>query len=416
MPKNLKLPFTKESIQRLVSQHPTPFYIYDEAGIRANARALYKAFSWAKGFKNYFAVKALPNPNIMKILHEEGMGMDCSSLAELMLCERVNIKAEDVMFTSNQTPLGEYVKAKTLGAVLNLDDITHIDFVEKNIGLPELVSFRYNPGPLKGGNSIIGKPEEAKYGLTEAQILEAFKLVKSKGVKRFGIHTMVASNELNPDYFVETADILFKLSARVCKETGITLDFINLGGGVGIPYKLEQERVDYNYLSEHIKGCYDSALTANGYAPKLFFECGRCITGPYGWLITTAIHEKHIYKEYIGADACAANLMRPAMYGAYHHIVVLGKENAPANNTYDVVGGLCENSDKFAIDRKLPKIELGDLLAIYDTGAHGHAMGYNYNGKTRSAELLLRPDGSAVQIRRAETQDDLFATIKFNAI
>jgi diaminopimelate decarboxylase len=320
------------------------------------------------------------------------------------------------MFTSNQTPEAEYRFARKLGVVMNLDDITHIDYLQ-NLGLlPELISFRYNPGPLKGGNAIIGKPEDAKYGLTESQMLEAFKIVKSKGVKRFGVHTMVASNELNADYFVETAQILFNLALKINQTVGIELEFVNLGGGVGIPYKPEQKAIDLEYLGDQIRQKYEQILVSNGYKPKIYMENGRVITGPYGYLVTRAIHTKHIYKEYIGVDACAADLMRPMLYGAYHHITVMGKENAPQDHMYDVVGSLCENSDKFAIDRQLPKIEVGDLVVIHDTGAHGHAMGYNYNGKLRSAELLLRPDGSVTQIRRAETLQDLFATIVYPAL
>lgn len=407
------VPFNKSKIEEIIAKYPTPFHIYDEKAIRENARLMKNAFSWAKGFKNYFAVKALPNPSILKIMKEEGFGADCSSKTELLLCEMVGISGEDIMFTSNQTPADEYALAEKLGGIINLDDITHIEYLEKNVGLPELISFRYNPGPLKGGNEIIGKPEEAKYGLTEPQIFEAFKIVKEKGVKRFGLHTMVASNELNADYFVETADILFKLAAKVHKEIGIEFDFINLGGGIGIPYRPEQEAIDINYLSAKIKERYDEIIVSAGMSPKLYLECGRVVAGPYGYLVTKAIHAKHIYKEYIGVDSCAANLMRPAIYGAYHHITVMGKEDAPKNHKYDIVGSLCENNDKFAINRMLPAIETGDVLVIHDTGAHGHAMGYNYNGKLRSAELLLKEDGSVDMIRRAETTDDLFATLKF---
>ncbi len=408
-----KVPFTKEQIEQIIKEYPTPFHIYDEKAIIANARRIKDAFAWSKGFKNYFAVKALPNPSILKLLHKEGFGADASSMTELLLCKKVGIVGEEIMFTSNQTPIAEYEKAKELGAVINLDDITHIEYLEKNLGLPELLSFRYNPGPLKDGNSIIGKPEEAKYGLTEPQMIEAFKIVKAKGVKRFGIHTMVASNELNADYFVETAEILFKLAAKISKEVGIKLEFINLGGGIGIPYKPEQNEVNIEYLANAVRQRYEQILSSQGLEPKIFLECGRVVTGPYGWLVTRAIHKKDIYKHYIGLDACAANLMRPSMYGAYHHITVMGKQNAPADHVYDIVGSLCENSDKFAINRNLPAIADGDIIVIHDTGAHGHAMGYNYNGKLRSAELLLKSDGSVQLIRRAETTDDLFATLHF---
>ena len=379
-----------------------------------NAKEFIDAFSWAAGFKEYFAVKALPNPHILKLLSTLGIGADCSSIAELYLSEMAGIKGEDIMFTSNDTPAHEYKKAYEMGAVINLDDITHIEFLEKTLGkLPELLCFRYNPGPLKGGNDIIGKPEEAKYGLTRQQMIDAYKISKEKGVKRFAMHTMVASNELNPEYFAETAVILFQLAADIYKETGIEMEFINLGGGVGIPYRPEQDRIEWKDLSARIKKAYDEIIKANGLNPKVYFELGRAITGPYGYLVTRAIHEKHIYKEYIGLDACMANLMRPALYGAYHHITVMGKENAKCDHTYDVSGSLCENNDKFAVDRKLPKIDIGDIVVIHDTGAHGHAMGFNYNGKLRSAELLLKKDGSVEMIRRAETLNDLFATLKF---
>ncbi|MDR0454211.1 MAG: diaminopimelate decarboxylase [Deferribacteraceae bacterium] len=408
------VPFTKECIEKIIQVYPTPFHIYDEATILANVKAFYEAFSWAPGFKNFFAVKALPNPSILRLLHKNGFGADCSSDTELLLAEMAGITGEDIMFTSNQTPASEYKLAMKLGAVMNLDDITHIDYLEKHLGMPELISFRYNPGPLKDGNDVIGKPVEAKYGLTEEQMLDAFRIVKRKGVKRFGIHTMVASNELNVSYFVETAEILFRLGAKIHKETGVDLEFINLGGGIGIPYNPDNAPVDFCCLGGKIKNLYERIITSAGMNPKIYFECGRVITGPYGYLVTKAIHKKHIYREYIGVDACAANLMRPMIYGAYHHITVMGKENLPCDKTYDIVGSLCENTDKFAINRKLPEIDTGDILVIHDTGAHGHSMGFNYNGKLRSAELLLHTDGAVEQIRRAETHDDLFATIIFN--
>ena len=408
------LPFTESQIREIQKSHPTPFYIYDEAAIRKNANRLTAAFSWCPGFKEYFAVKATPNPHLLKLLKQEGFGGDCSSMAELALCEKVGIIGEDVMFTSNETPAYEYKKAKELGAILNLDDITHVEYVEKNVGLPEVLSFRYNPGPLREGNAIIGNPEEAKYGLTREQLFEAYQLAREKGVKRFGLHTMVASNELNVSFFIETARMLFDLAREVADRLDIRLEFVNLGGGIGIPYRPDQQPVDLEQLSAGIKKLYDETIKPAGLDPlKIFMENGRCITGPYGFLVTQAVHEKHIYKNYVGVDACMANLMRPGMYGAYHHITVLGKEDAPLTETVDVVGSLCENNDKFAIDRKLPKIERGDLLVIHDAGAHGHAMGFQYNGKLRSAELLLRPDGSIKKIRRAETLDDYFATLDF---
>ncbi|ADD67578.1 Orn/DAP/Arg decarboxylase 2 [Denitrovibrio acetiphilus DSM 12809] len=408
-----KVPFSKEQIEEIIKKFPTPFHIYDEKAIVENAKRFKKAFEWAPNFKNYFAVKALPNPAIVKLLKNEGFGADCSSMAELLICDMVGITGDDIMFTSNETPEEEYQKAMEQKAVINLDDITHIDFLEKCAGLPETICFRYNPGPLKGGNDIIGKPEDAKYGLTKTQMIEAYKIMKSKGVKKFGMHTMVASNELNVDYFVETAVILFEMAAEIATEVGINLDFINLGGGIGIPYKPEQDEVNLEELGSKIKAKYDEILSSKGFQPEIYFECGRMITGPYGYLVTKAIHTKSIYKEYIGVDASMANLMRPGMYGSYHHVTVLGKENAEPVFTYDVVGSLCENCDKFAVDRKLPKIEIDDVLAIHDTGAHGHSMGFNYNGKLRSAELLLKADGTAEMIRRAETYEDLFATLKF---
>lgn len=409
-----KLPFTKEQIEKIIEKYPTPFHIYDEKAIIDNAREFIQAFSWIAGFKEYFAVKALPNPAILKLLKAENIGADCSSIAELYLSEMAGITGENIMFTSNDTPAYEYKKAYEMGAIINLDDITHIEYLEKALGkLPELLCFRYNPGALKGGNDIIGKPEEAKYGLIRQQMIDAYKISQSKGVKRFAMHTMVASNELNPEYFAETAVILFQLAVDVYKETGIQMEFINLGGGVGIPYREEQNKIEWADLSAKIEKAYNSILVAENYKPKIYFELGRAITGPYGYLVTTALHEKHIYKDYIGLDACMANLMRPALYGAYHHITVMGKENQPHTNTYDIAGSLCENNDKFAVDRKLPKIEIGDIVVIHDTGAHGHAMGFNYNGKLRSAELLLKADGSVEMIRRAETLEDLFATLKF---
>ena len=412
-----KLPFSESQIREIQKTYPTPFYVYDEAAIRKNAKRLNAAFSWCSKFKEYFAIKAAPNPHLLQILKEEGFGGDCSSMAELVLCEKIGITGDDVMFTSNETPAYEYKKAKEVGAILNLDDISHVDYVDENVGLPEVLSVRYNPGPARVGNAIIGNPSEAKYGLMREQIFEAYQAAQKKGVKRFGLHSMVASNELNVDFFIETAKMLFEIAREVAERLDIRLEFINLGGGIGIPYRPEQEPVDLERLSEGVKEQYDRLIKPAGLDPlKIYMENGRCITGPYGYLVTQAIHEKRIYKNYVGVDACMANLMRPGMYGAYHHITVLGKENAPETETLDVVGSLCENNDKFAIDRKLPKIERGDLLVIHDAGAHGHAMGFQYNGKLRSAELLLRPDGSVKQIRRAETLDDYFATLDFSEL
>jgi diaminopimelate decarboxylase len=420
--KNISLkavPFTKAQIEKIIKKYPTPFHIYDEKAIRENARRFYKAFSWAGGFKNYFAVKALPNPHILKILKEEGMGADCSSLPELILAQKVGLKGDNIMFTSNDTPAREFVFAKKMGAIINLDDITHIAMLEKTAGIPRLICFRYNPGSLRksGTNAIIGKPEEAKYGLTKEQLFKAYLTMKRKGVKRFGLHTMVVSNELDVNALAQTARMLFELVVEIYKKVGIKLEFVNLGGGIGIPYKLDQEAVNFEELSDRIKSFYKAIIVKNNLNPvKIVMECGRMITGPYGYLVTTVIHEKNTYKYYIGIDACMANLMRPALYGAYHHETVLGKESTQKTNTYDVVGSLCENNDKFAIDRKLPKIQMGDIMAIHDTGAHGHAMGFNYNGKLRSAELLLRPNHSVKLIRRAETPEDYFATLDFSSI
>ena len=390
-----KLPFNKNEVEEIIKKYPTPFHIYDEKEIRENARRFYQAFSWALDFKNYFAVKALPNPHILRILKEEGMGNDCSSLPELILAEKVGFKGEEIMFTSNDTPVKEFTKAKELGAIINFDDISHIPFLEETAGIPETICFRYNPGPSRqhSGNSIIGDPKEAKYGLTKPQLFEAYQIMKDKGVKRFGLHTMVVSNELNVDALAETAAMLFDLAVEINQQLGIKLEFVNLGGGVGISYKPDQEAVDLEVLSKKIRAFYQEKIVKNGLDPlRIVMECGRMVTGPYGYLVTKVIHEKHTYKKYIGVDACMANLMRPALYGAYHHETILGKENALKDHVYDVTGSLCENNDKFAIDRKLPKVEIGDILVIHDTGAHGHAMGFNYNGKLRSAELLLQSD------------------------
>ena len=409
-----KLPFDLAMIKDLIKTYPTPFHIYDEAGIKSVARNLVDAFSWNKGFKEYFAVKATPNPRIIKSLMEEGCGTDCSSMAELVLSERLGIVGENIMFSSNDTPAEEFKKARVLGSIINLDDIKHIDYIDKHAGLPDLVCFRYNPGPLREGNFIIGKPEEAKYGFMRDQLFEGYSRLKNQGIKRFGLHTMVASNELDMNFFVDTAKMLFELAVEIKKKLDIQLEFVNMGGGIGIPYKPDQNPVDISLLSHKIKTIYDELIVKNDIHPlKIFLECGRVITGPHGYLVSTVLHIKEIYKNYVGLDSCMANLMRPALYGAYHHITVLGKENNPLDFTFDVTGSLCENNDKFAIDRKLPKVEPGDILVIHDAGAHGYAMGFNYNGKLRSAELMLKTDGNVELIRRAETLDDYFSTMIF---
>lgn len=416
MPKKC-LPFTLEEIAAIAEKHPTPFHIYDEQGIRENARRLVAAFAWNPGFKEYFAVKACPNPRLMQILKEEGFGMDCSSLPELILSEKVGVTGESIMFTSNNTPESEFVKARELGAVINLDDITHIDYLKRCAGIPELICLRYNPGALKGGNAIIGNPEEAKYGFTGSQLFEGYAKLQQLGAKRFGLHTMVASNELNPNYFVETAEILFDLAVEINRQLGITFEFINLGGGIGIPYKPEDVPVDLEFVGEGIRKAYQERLIGKGHPElKIYLECGRMITGPYGYLVAKVLHVKETYKRYIGLDACMANLMRPALYGAYHHITIPARIGQLGARVYDVTGSLCENNDKFAVNRKLPDAVPGDLVVIHDTGAHGHAMGFQYNGKLRSAELLLRMDRSVELIRRAETVEDYFATLDFSRL
>lgn len=412
-----KLPFTKEQILEIMQKHPTPFHIYDEVGIRENARRFKKAFSVLPGFKEFFAVKALPNPFIMKILKEEGFGADCSSLPELLLAEKIGLKNEDIMFSSNDTPADEYKKAKELVAIINLDDISHIPFLEKHAGIPDLICFRFNPGPARQGNQIIGDPKEAKYGFTREQLFEGYRLCQEKGIKRFGLHTMIVSNELNPDFFIETAKMMFELAVEINKKLGIKLEFVNLGGGLGIAQKPEEIALDYEKLAGRMKKVYDEIIVENELdGLKIFMECGRIITGPYGYLVTTVLHLKHTYKEFVGCDACMANFMRPAMYRAYHHITILGKENEPTTKMYDVTGSLCENNDKFAINRPLPEVKEGDILVIHDTGAHGHAMGFNYNGKLRSSELLLRENKEVFEIRRAETVDDYFSTLDFGSL
>ncbi|MDY4832889.1 MAG: diaminopimelate decarboxylase [Treponema sp.] len=412
-------PLSKAQLDDLISKFPTPFYLYDEKAIRENMQKFTKAFSIFPVFREHFAVKACPNPYILKILAQEGCGADCSSLPELILSKKSGILGNKVIFTSNETPAEEYKYAYENGNIINLDDFTHIDYLKKAIGkLPDTICFRYNPGNDKQGcNSIIGKPEEAKYGLTREQIIQAYKICKEEGVKHFGLHTMVASNELNPDFFIDTAKLLFELCAEIKEKTGVRIEFVDLGGGLGIPYRPEQKAIDYDYVAKGIKKEYDKILIPANLDPmEIYWECGRPITGPYGWLITTAIHEKHIYREYIAVDSCMADLMRPGMYGAYHEITVSGKENEPKTQVYDVVGSLCENCDKFAVQRSLPKIEMGDHIIIHDAGAHGRAMGFNYNGKLRCGEILMRQDGSFKQIRRRETIDDLFATLDLDVV
>ncbi|MBP3792931.1 MAG: diaminopimelate decarboxylase [Ruminococcus sp.] len=415
----MKKPFvTKEQIVEITKEYPTPFHIYDEKGIRENARNLYKAFSWNKGFKEYFAVKATPNPYILKILKEEGCGVDCSSLTELMLSECCGFSGEEIMFSSNVTPDADYIKAKELGAFINLDDFTHIEYLDKLCGIPETICCRYNPGgKFEIANQIMDNPGDAKYGFTHDQIIEGFKLLKQKGAKKFGIHAFLASNTVSNDYYPELARILFTLAVEIKEKAGVEFKFINLSGGVGIAYEPDKPQNDIFAIGEGVHKAFDEILVPAGMGDvAIFTELGRYMLAPYGHLITTVKHFKHIYKEYVGVDACACNLMRPAMYGAYHHITVLGKENEPCDHKYDVTGGLCENNDKFAIDRMLPKIEIGDILAIHDTGAHGFSMGYNYNGKLRSAEILLKEDGTTQLIRRAETPADYFATFDFTHI
>jgi diaminopimelate decarboxylase len=419
-------PLNKDELEKLAERYPTPFFIYDEKGIIENARRIKAAYSVFPGYINHFAVKALPNPAILKILAAEGHGADCSSYTELLLAEMADIQGEDIMFTSNETPSREYETARKLGAVINLDDITHIEFLEKAAalgrGLPELISLRYNPGPLKEGNAIIGRPQEAKYGFTREQLFQGYAILRDKGVRHLALHTMVASNELSIPYHVETARMLFELAVEIQVKTGVRIEFVNLGGGVGIPYRPEQEAVDYEVLAAGIQAAYNEVIKPAGLDPMgIHTEWGRVITGPYGWLVARAIHKKEIYRNYIGLDACMADFMRPAYYGAYHHITVPGKEDAPLSEIYDVVGSLCENNDKFAIQRELPKIDTaaetggGDFVVIHDAGAHGRAMGFNYNGKLRCGELLLRQDGTVTQIRRPETADDYFATLKISA-
>ena len=407
---------TLEQAREIAARYPTPFHIYDERGIRENASRVREAFAWNKGFREYFAVKATPNPFLLNILKEYGCGVDCSSETELMMSDACGFSGEEIMFSSNDTPPGEFAFAAKLGGIINLDDITHIESVEAELGaLPETMSCRYNPGGMfELSNGIMDNPGDSKYGMTPAQITEAFRTMKTKGVKRFGLHAFLASNTTTNEYYPKLAGVLFREAVRLKEETGAEIAFINLSGGVGVPYRPEQSANDILEIGREVKRVYEEILVPAGLGEvAIYTEMGRFMLAPYGALVTKAIHEKHIYKDYIGVDACAVNLMRPAMYGAYHHITVLGKETAPHDHVYDVTGSLCENNDKFAVGRALPKIEMGDYLYIHDTGAHGFSMGYNYNGKLRSAELLLREDGSVKLIRRAETPKDYFATFDF---
>jgi len=409
--------FNNEQLQRIIAEFPTPFHLYDERGIRSNARLLNNAFQSLPGYREYYALKACPNPHIVNILKREGFGLDCSSYTELLFAEKMGFSGEDIMYTSNDTSAEEFTKASQLKAIINLDDITHIDLLLKTSGVPEIICFRYNPGEGKEGNSIIGKPIEAKFGMTRDQIFTAYERMQKMGVKRFGLHTMVASNVLDPSYIIETVRMLFDLALELEQRLGITLEFVNVGGGIGIPYSPEQNPMDVASLGREVKELHDKMLGQSDLRKlKVYSEFGRMITGPFGCLVTEVLHIKDTYKKFVGVDATMANLMRPALYGAYHHITVMGKEDQPCDMVYDVTGSLCENNDKFAINRSLPQVEIGDILVIHDTGAHGHAMGFNYNGKLRSAELLLCENGEIKLIRRAETPEDYFSTLDFDSV
>ncbi|MEA5027900.1 MAG: diaminopimelate decarboxylase [Sphaerochaeta associata] len=411
-----KLPIGHGQMLELASHMETPFYLYDETAIIEHARRFRKLCAWAPGFCNYYAVKACPNPAILKLLAQEGFGADCSSLPELLLSKASGITGKKIMFTSNDTPPEEFKAAYEAGAIINLDDITHIEALEQAVGtLPDTICFRYNPGPDRTGNAIIGNPVEAKYGVTTSQIVDCYKIMKEKGVKHFGLHTMVASNELDGTYIVETARMLFALAIRIQKEAGVRIEFIDMGGGIGIPYRPDQEVMDLAKVSSEMQELYQGMIVPAGLDPlQIVFECGRVMTGPYGYLVSKVLHVTKKYKDYVGLDASMANLMRPALYGSYHHITVVGKDKMPCDHTYDVTGSLCENNDKFAIDRKLPEVKKGDVVVIHDAGAHGHSMGFNYNGKLRCAEYMLKRDGSVVMIRKAQTCDDYFSTLRFD--
>ncbi|MFO7815653.1 MAG: diaminopimelate decarboxylase [Halanaerobiales bacterium] len=411
------LPFSKEKLEKIKSEYPTPFHLYDEKAIKENAKRFLRAFNWNDGFKEYFAVKATPNPFILKILKDIGFGADCSSLTELILAEEVGITGEEIMFTSNNTPAEEYEKARDLDAIINLDDISHIPFLAEHGGIPNLISFRYNPGNQRAGGFIMGNPAEVKYGLTREQIFTALEEVRDRGVERFGLHTFIASNQLDPQYFIDTAEMMFNLAVEVKERLDISLEFLNIGGGIGVPYRPEEEAIDLELVGDGIKNKYNEIIKENNLDPMaIYMECGRMITGPYGYLVSEVIHKKDIYKKHVGLDGNMNDLMRPGMYDAYHHITVLGKEDKPKTETYDVTGSLCESIDRFAVDRDLPKIDIGDTLVIHDTGAHGHAMGFNYNGKLRGGELLLRENGQVVEIRRPETVEDYFRTLDFDKL
>ncbi|KAF6582686.1 MULTISPECIES: diaminopimelate decarboxylase family protein [Paenibacillus] len=411
------LPFTSEQLEYIIRDFPTPFHIYDEQSIIVTAQAINNAFSWCEGFKQFFAVKATPNPSILKILSRQGFGADCSSLPELMIAEKCGVYGKNIMFTSNNTPKEEYKKAMELGAIINIDDISHIKLLEEELGLPDLMCLRYNPGQIKSGNTFLGEPENSKFGMTKAQLFEGYRMLKEKGVSRFGLHTMISTQVLDANYFVDTARRLFELVIEISSECNIQFEFVNIGGGIGIPYSLDEKAVDIHSVGYGIKRAYEKVILANNYPTiKIYTEFGRVVTGPSGYFVSKVLHKKKTYKQYIGVDASMANLMRIGMYGLYHYITVMGKEHLPTNMTYDITGSLCENNDRFAINRKLPEIEVGDTIVIHDTGAHGFAMGFNYNGKLRSKELLLRPNGEVIQIRRAETVDDYFSTLNFNVL